>query len=114
VKKEVQVKVGVEEKEKYTIKKSKGMVKEERRKRSQEMDQFRRQRSSLEKKIQEVERSLREATQNLDQVNKGFPTPISIGIKKRPMKRFRPKSRSKSRWGNSPIFGNSSPWNWKI
>jgi len=75
VKKEVQVKAGVEEKEKSAIKKPKGVVKEERRKRSQEMDQFRRQRSSLEKKIQEVEKSLREATQKLDQFNQRLSDP---------------------------------------
>jgi ATP-binding cassette subfamily F protein 3 len=75
VKKEVQVKAGVEEKEKYTIKKSKVMVKEERRKRSQEMDQFRRQRSGLEKRFQEVEKSLHEATQNLDQLNQRLSDP---------------------------------------
>ena len=75
VKKEVQVQAEVEEKEKSAIKKSKIMVKEERRKRSQEMDRFRRQRSSLEKKIQGVEKSLHEATQKLDQLNQRLSDP---------------------------------------
>jgi ATP-binding cassette subfamily F protein 3 len=73
--KEVQVKAEVEEKEKHKIKKSKVMVKEERRKSSQEMDQFRRQRSSLEKKIQGVEQSLHEATQKLDRLNQRLSDP---------------------------------------
>jgi ATP-binding cassette subfamily F protein 3 len=74
-KKEFQVKAEVEEKEKYGIKKSRAMVKEERRKRSQEMDQFRRQRSSLEKRFQEVEKSLHEAAQRLDQLNQRLSDP---------------------------------------
>jgi ATP-binding cassette subfamily F protein 3 len=73
--KEAQVKAEVEEKEKHRIKKPKVRIKEERRKRSQEMDQFRRQRSSLEKKIQEVEKSLREVTQKLDQLNQRLSDP---------------------------------------
>lgn len=75
VKKEGQVKAEVEEKEKHKIRKSKVMVKEERRKRSQEMDQFRRQRSSLEKRIQGVEKDLNEATQRLDQLNQRLSDP---------------------------------------
>jgi ATP-binding cassette subfamily F protein 3 len=75
VKKEVQVKAEVEEKEKHKMRKSKGMVKEERRKRSQEMDQFRRQRSGLEKRIQGVEKDLNEATQRLDQLNQRLSDP---------------------------------------
>jgi ATP-binding cassette subfamily F protein 3 len=67
VMKEVQVEP--EEKEKSAKKKSKDMVKEERRKRAQEMDQFRRQLSSLEKRFQEVEKSLQEATKKLDHLN---------------------------------------------
>jgi ATP-binding cassette subfamily F protein 3 len=73
--KEVQVKAEVEGKEKHRIRKSKGMVKDERRKRSQEMDQLRRRRSSLEKKIQGVEQSLHEATQKLDQLNQRLSDP---------------------------------------
>jgi ATP-binding cassette subfamily F protein 3 len=73
--KEAQVKAEVEEKEKHRIKKPKVRIKEERRKRSQEMDQFRRQRSSLEKKIQGVEQSLHEATQKLDQLNQRLSDP---------------------------------------
>jgi ATP-binding cassette subfamily F protein 3 len=75
VKKEVQVKAEVKEKEKYATKKSKVVVKEERRKRSQEMDQFRRQRSGLEKRFQEIEKSLHEATQKLDQLNQRLSDP---------------------------------------
>jgi ATP-binding cassette subfamily F protein 3 len=56
-------------------KKSPYKAKEERRKRSQEMDQFRRQRSGLEKRIQGVERDLNEATQRLDQLNQRLSDP---------------------------------------
>ena len=56
-------------------KKSKYRVKEERRKRAQEMDQFRRQLSSLEKRFQEVEKSLHEATQKLDHLNQRLSDP---------------------------------------
>lgn len=73
VKKEVEVEV--EEKEKSAKKKSTYMVKEERRKRAQEMDQFRKQLSSLEKRFQEVEKSLHEATQKLDQLNQKLSDP---------------------------------------
>ncbi len=73
--KEVKVQAEVEEKEKHKIKKSKVMVKEERRKRAQEMDRFRRQLSSLEKRFQEVEKSLQEATQKLDQLNQRLSDP---------------------------------------
>ena len=50
-------------------KKSKNIAKEERRMRAQEMDQFRRQLSGLQKRFQEVEISLQEATQKVDQLN---------------------------------------------
>ncbi len=56
-------------------KKSPYKAKEERRKRSQEMDQFRRQRSGLEKRIQGVEKDLNEATQRLDQLNQRLSDP---------------------------------------
>jgi ATP-binding cassette subfamily F protein 3 len=49
--------------------------KEERRKRAQEMDQFKRQLSSLEKRFQEVEKSLHEATQKLDYLNQRLSSP---------------------------------------
>jgi ATP-binding cassette subfamily F protein 3 len=75
VKKEVKVKVEVEGKEKLPPKKSTYMVKEERRKRAQEMDQFRRQLSSLEKRFQEVEKSLHNATQKLDHLNQRLSDP---------------------------------------
>jgi ATP-binding cassette subfamily F protein 3 len=75
VKNEAKVKVEVEEKEKSEKKKTKYMAKEERRKRAQEMDQFRRQLSSLEKKFQEVETSLHDATQKLDQLNQRLSDP---------------------------------------
>jgi len=75
VKSEAKVKVEVEEKEKSEKKKTKYMAKEERRKRAQEMDQFRRQLSSLEKKFQEVETSLHDATQKLDQLNQRLSDP---------------------------------------
>jgi len=74
-KKEVKREVKVEEKDKSTKKKSKNMVKEERRKRAQEMDQFRKQLSSLEKRFQEVEKSLHEATQTLDRLNQKLSDP---------------------------------------
>ena len=74
-KEEVKKEVEVEEKEKPAKKKSTYMVKEERRKRAQEMDQFRKQLSSLEKRFQEVEKSLHEATQKLDQLNQKLSDP---------------------------------------
>jgi len=70
-----EAKVRVEEKEKAEKKKTKYMAKEERRKRAQEMDQFKRQLSSLEKRFQEVEKSLHEATQKLDQLNQKLSNP---------------------------------------
>jgi len=70
-----EAKVRVEEKEKAEKKKTKYMAKEERRKRAQEMDQFKRQLSSLEKRLQEVEKSLHEATQKLDQLNQKLSNP---------------------------------------
>jgi len=77
VKKEVkkEVKAEVEEKEKSAKKKSKYIVKEERRKRAQQMDQYRRQLSNLEKRFQEVEKSLHEATQKLDHLNQRLSDP---------------------------------------
>jgi ATP-binding cassette subfamily F protein 3 len=76
-KKEVkrEVKVEVKEKEKSSIKKSKYMDKEERRRRVQEMDQYRRQLSRFEKRFQEVEKSLNEATQTLDHLNQRLSDP---------------------------------------
>ena len=56
-------------------KKSKYRVKEERRRRAQEMDEFRRRFSSLEKRFQEVEKSLHEATQKLDDLNQKLSDP---------------------------------------
>ncbi|MGQ9645371.1 MAG: ATP-binding cassette domain-containing protein [Thermodesulfobacteriota bacterium] len=56
-------------------KKSKYLIKEERRKRTQEMDEFRRRLSSLEKKLQEVEKALHEATQKLDDLNQRLSDP---------------------------------------
>jgi ATP-binding cassette subfamily F protein 3 len=50
-------------------------VKEERRKRAQEIDQFRRQLSGLEKRFQEAEKSLHEATQKLDYLNQKLSDP---------------------------------------
>jgi ATP-binding cassette subfamily F protein 3 len=50
-------------------------TKEERRVRAQQMDQFRRQLSSLEKRFQEVEKSLHEATQTLDRLNQKLSDP---------------------------------------
>jgi ATP-binding cassette subfamily F protein 3 len=73
--KEVKHEVKVEEKEKSIKKKSTYGVKEERRKRAQEMDQYRRQLADLEKRVQEVERSLHEATQTLDQLNRKLSDP---------------------------------------
>jgi ATP-binding cassette subfamily F protein 3 len=77
---EKKVKAEVEEKEKSaqkktTQKKTKYMDKEERRKRAQEMDQFRRQLSGLEKRVQEVEKSLHEATEKLDHLNQRLSDP---------------------------------------
>jgi ATP-binding cassette subfamily F protein 3 len=56
-------------------KKSKSMVKEERRRRAQEIDEFRRRLSSLEKRFREVETSLHEATQRLDDLNQRLSDP---------------------------------------
>jgi ATP-binding cassette subfamily F protein 3 len=75
VKNEAEVKGAVEGKEKPEKKKTTYMVKEERRKRAQEMDQFKRQLSSLEKRFQEVEKSLQDATQKLDQLNQKLSDP---------------------------------------
>ncbi|OGP74217.1 MAG: hypothetical protein A2V86_13875 [Deltaproteobacteria bacterium RBG_16_49_23] len=50
-------------------------VKEERRKRAQEMDRFRKQLSGLEKRVQEAEKSLQEATQKLDHLNQKLSDP---------------------------------------
>jgi ATP-binding cassette subfamily F protein 3 len=50
-------------------------MKDERRKRAQEMDKFKRQLSSLEKRFQEVEKSLHEATQKLDHLNQRLSDP---------------------------------------
>jgi ATP-binding cassette subfamily F protein 3 len=75
VKNEAKVEVEVEEKEKSEKKKTKYMAKEEKRKRAQEMDQFKRQLSSLEKRFQEVEKSLQDATQKLDQLNQKLSDP---------------------------------------
>jgi ATP-binding cassette, subfamily F, member 3 len=50
-------------------------TKEERRKRAQEIDHFRRQISGLEKKFDEVDKSLHEATQTLDQLNQKLADP---------------------------------------
>jgi ATP-binding cassette subfamily F protein 3 len=58
-----------EEKETSVKKKSIYTVKEERGKRAQQMDQFRRQLAGLEKRFQGVEKSLSEATQTLDDLN---------------------------------------------
>jgi ATP-binding cassette subfamily F protein 3 len=56
-------------------KKSNYRVKEERRKRAREMDEFRRRLSSLEKRFKEVEKSLHEATQKLDDLNQKLSDP---------------------------------------
>jgi ATP-binding cassette subfamily F protein 3 len=73
---EKEVKVEVQgKKEESGKKKSKYRVKEERRRRAQEMDEFRRRFSSLEKRFQEVEKSLHEATQKLDGLNQKLSDP---------------------------------------
>jgi ATP-binding cassette subfamily F protein 3 len=72
---EVKIKAEVEKKEKPEQKKSKYRDKEERRKRAEEMDQFRRQLSGLEKRFQEVEKSLHDATQKLDRLNQRLSDP---------------------------------------
>ena len=56
-------------------KKSSYRTKEEKRKRAQEIDQFRRQISDLEKKFHEIEKSLNEATQTLDHLNQRLSDP---------------------------------------
>jgi ATP-binding cassette subfamily F protein 3 len=58
-----------------TQKRSSSRVKEERRKRAQEMDLFRKQLSGLEKRFQEAEKSLHEATQKLDDLNQRLSDP---------------------------------------
>ena len=67
--KEVKVKAEVERKEEPAQEKSRYMIKEERRRKAQQMDQFRRQLAGLEKRFQEVEKTLSEATQALDDLN---------------------------------------------
>jgi ATP-binding cassette subfamily F protein 3 len=74
-KQEVKNEFKVEVEEKSEKKRSKYMAKEERRKRAQEVDQFKRQLSSLEKRFQEVEKSLHDATQKLDQLNQKLSNP---------------------------------------
>jgi ATP-binding cassette subfamily F protein 3 len=69
MKKEVENEIKVEGKERSSKRNSKYMAKEERRKKAQEMDKFRRQLSILEKRFQEVEISLHDATQKLDHLN---------------------------------------------
>ena len=56
-------------------KKSSYQTKEERRRQAQQMDQFRRQISSLEKRFHEAEESLNEATQRLDHLNQRLSDP---------------------------------------
>jgi ATP-binding cassette subfamily F protein 3 len=56
-------------------KKSSFKTKEARRKRAQEMDQFRKQLSNLEKRFQGVEKSLHEATEKLDHLNQRLSDP---------------------------------------
>ena len=75
VKIEVKVKDEIEEKETSVKKKSIYAVKEERRRKAQQMDQYRRQLANLEKRVGEVERSLHEATQTLDQLNQKLSDP---------------------------------------
>ncbi len=65
----------VEEREKPIKKRLKDMIKEERKKKAQEMDQYRRQLSSLEKRFNEVEKSLNDATQELDKLNQRLSDP---------------------------------------
>jgi ATP-binding cassette subfamily F protein 3 len=62
---------GKKEEEKVNTSKKtfKYLAKEERRVRAQQMDQHRRKLSGLEKRFQEVEKSLNEATQTLDHLN---------------------------------------------
>jgi len=73
--KEDKDKVEVKEKVKTSKKTSKYVAKEERRARAQQMDQYRRQISSLEKRFQEAEKSLNEATQTLDHLNQRLSDP---------------------------------------
>jgi len=72
--KEVKGEVKVKEEESGK-KKSNYRVKEERRKKAQGMDEFRRRFSSLEKRFKEVENSLHEATQKLDDLNQKLSDP---------------------------------------
>lgn len=65
----------VEEKGKMPKKRPKDGIKEERRKKAQEVDRYRRQLSLLEKQFNEVERSLNEATQELDKLNQRLSNP---------------------------------------
>jgi ATP-binding cassette subfamily F protein 3 len=75
-KEDVREEAGVTHQSRVPIKKkSPYRTKEERRKRAQEMDQFKRQLSSLEKRVQEVEKSLHEATQKLDHLNQRLSDP---------------------------------------
>jgi ATP-binding cassette subfamily F protein 3 len=69
---EKEVKVKEEESGK---KKSNYRIKEERRKRAQEMNEVRRRLSGLENRLKEVEKSLHEATQKLDDLNQRLSDP---------------------------------------
>lgn len=75
-KQQMQTDVGaVQEPSAPTKKKPSSRSKEERRKRAQEMDQFRREISGLKKRFQEAEKSLQEATQKLDHLNQRLSDP---------------------------------------
>ena len=67
--------VELKAKEKSPGKRVRDRVKEERRKRAQEMDEFRRRLSGLEKRFQEVEKSLHEASHKLDVLNQRLSDP---------------------------------------
>lgn len=56
-------------------KRSPHKVKEEKKRKAQQMDQLRRQFSSLEKRFQEIEKSLHEATEKLDSLNQRLSDP---------------------------------------
>jgi ATP-binding cassette subfamily F protein 3 len=54
---------------------NKAAAKEERKRKAQEQDEYRRQLSSLRKKVQEVEDALNEATRTLDELNQKLSDP---------------------------------------
>jgi len=78
-------------------KKAPSRIREERRVKAQKMDQFRRQLSGVEKRIQEVEGSLHEATEMLDHLNQKLSDPNLYLNRKETYETIEAQKRFKSR-----------------